>query len=165
MVYRVAVITISDKGARGEREDTSGQTVRELVEDQGWKVEVSRVVSDDLDTITEALIAVSTTGIDLVITTGGTGLGPRDNTPEATLSVIEREVPGLAEAMRFETFRISPRAILSRGVAGIRGKTLIVNLPGSPKAVRECLAVILPVVDHGLAILTSREQECAKDEE
>ncbi|MEW6573372.1 MAG: MogA/MoaB family molybdenum cofactor biosynthesis protein [Bacillota bacterium] len=162
-MYRVAVITMSDKGARGEREDTSGQTVRELVEAQGWKVENSRVVSDDLDTITEVLLEVAKSGVDLVLTTGGTGLGPRDNTPEATLSVIEREVPGIAEAMRFETFKISPRSILSRGVAGIRGKTLIVNLPGSPKAVRECMAVILPVIDHGLAVLTGRERECAKE--
>ncbi|HIE12810.1 MAG TPA: MogA/MoaB family molybdenum cofactor biosynthesis protein [Desulfotomaculum sp.] len=160
-MYRVAVITISDKAARGEREDTGGQTVRELVEEQGWEVRVARIVSDDLDTIAETLSAVTSAGIDLVITTGGTGLGPRDNTPEATLSVIEREVPGIAEAMRFETFRVSPRAILSRGVAGIRGKTLIINLPGSPKAVRECLTVVLPVVGHGLAVLTGRERECA----
>lgn len=162
-MYRVAVITLSDKGARGERDDTSGQTAREMVEAQGWKVGYSRVVSDDLDTVTEVLLEAAKSGIDLVLTTGGTGLGPRDNTPEATLSVIEREVPGIAEAMRFETFKISPRAILSRGVAGIRGKTLIVNLPGSPKAVRECLAVILPVVEHGLAVLTGREQECGKE--
>lgn len=162
-MYRVAVITMSDKGARGEREDTSGRTVRELVEAQGWKVEHFRVVSDDPDTITEVLLEVAKSGVDLVLTTGGTGLGPRDNTPEATLSVIEREVPGIAEAMRFETFKISPRSILSRGVAGIRGKTLIVNLPGSPKAVRECMAVILPVIDHGLAVLTGRERECAKE--
>lgn len=163
-MYRVAVVTLSDKGARGERDDLSGQTVKELIEAQGWRVEDTRIVSDDPEVITEALLALIKAGMDLILTTGGTGLGPRDNTPEATLAVIEREVPGLAEAMRLETFKISPRAILSRGVAGIRGKTLIVNLPGSPKAVRECLGVILPVLSHGLAVLTGRERECGKAE-
>jgi len=162
-LYRVAVVTVSDKGAHGEREDLSGQTVKELVEAQGWRVEDSRIVSDDPEAVTETLLVLVKAGIDLVLTTGGTGLGPRDNTPEATLAVIEREVPGLAEAMRLETFKVSPRAILSRGVAGIRGKTLIVNLPGSPRAVQECLTVILPVLGHGLAVLTGRERECGKE--
>uniref|UniRef100_A0A7C2I216 MogA/MoaB family molybdenum cofactor biosynthesis protein n=1 Tax=Ammonifex degensii TaxID=42838 RepID=A0A7C2I216_9THEO len=162
-MYRVAVVTVSDKGAHGEREDLSGQTVKELVEAQGWRVEDSRIVSDDPEAVTETLLVLVKAGIDLVLTTGGTGLGPRDNTPEATLAVIEREVPGLAEAMRLETFKVSPRAILSRGVAGIRGKTLIVNLPGSPRAVQECLTVILPVLGHGLAVLTGRERECGKE--
>uniref|UniRef100_A0A7C2E9M4 MogA/MoaB family molybdenum cofactor biosynthesis protein n=1 Tax=Ammonifex degensii TaxID=42838 RepID=A0A7C2E9M4_9THEO len=163
-MFRVAVLTVSDKGARGEREDLSGQAVKELVEGEGWRVDEIRLVSDDLAAIAAALLDFVAAGVDLVLTTGGTGLGPRDNTPEATLSVIEREVPGLAEVMRSETYKITPRAILSRAVAGIRGKTLIVNLPGSPQAVRECLGVVLPVLGHGLAVLTGREQECARKE-
>ncbi|MEW6173250.1 MAG: MogA/MoaB family molybdenum cofactor biosynthesis protein [Bacillota bacterium] len=161
-MYRVAVVTVSDKGARGEREDTSGQMIKDMLAAEGLKVEETRTVSDDPGEITNALLELTKAGMELILTTGGTGLGPRDNTPEATLAVIEREVPGLAEAMRLETRKFSARAILSRAVAGVRGKTLIVNLPGSQRGVRECLPVILPVLGHGLAILTGRAGECGK---
>lgn len=159
-MYRVAVVTVSDKGARGEREDLSGQAIKEMLEANNWQVEQSLIVNDDPGAISGVLLDLVGAGMELVLTTGGTGFGPRDNTPEATLSVIEREVPGFSEAMRMETMKISPRAILSRGVAGIRGRTLIINLPGSQKAVRECLAVILPVLEHGLATLTGKSSEC-----
>ncbi|ACX52058.1 molybdenum cofactor synthesis domain protein [Ammonifex degensii KC4] len=160
-MYRVAVLTVSDKGSRGEREDLSGKTIKEMVEAQGWQVVENRVVPDDLEEIKQALIELSSSA-DLILTTGGTGFSPRDNTPEATLAVIEKEVPGLAEGMRLLTALKTPRSLLSRGRAGIRGQTLIINLPGSPKGVRECLGVILPVLGHGLDILTGRTEECGE---
>lgn len=164
-MYRVAIVTVSDKGARGEREDLSGQAIKELLQADKWQVQETRIVSDDPEVISEILLKLVGAGMDLVLTTGGTGLGPRDNTPEATLAVIAREAPGFSEAMRMETMKTAPRAILSRGVSGVRGKTLIVNLPGSPKAVRECLSVILPVLDHGLATLTGKAGECGSVQE
>lgn len=162
-MFKVAVVTVSDRGVRGERSDESGRAVVELVVAQGWEVRDTRMVSDDLEVIIETLVELCGRKMDLVLTTGGTGFALRDNTPEATLAVIERQVPGLAEAMRAGTSEKAPRAILSRAVAGIRKQTLIVNLPGSPKAVRECLEVILPVLPHGLEILTGRAHECARE--
>jgi len=160
-VFNVAVLTLSDKGARGEREDLSAGVIREMMERQGWKVGYYRVIPDDFELIKETLVNLADRdGYDLVLTTGGTGLGPRDNTPEATLAVIHREVPGLAEAMRMESLKKTSRAMLSRAVAGVRGRTLIINLPGSPKGVRECLEVIMPALPHGLEILTGRGGEC-----
>lgn len=162
-MYRIAVITVSDKGARGERVDESGPAIREMVRSLGEVVDY-QVVPDDLDVLKETLINLSDREkVDLILTTGGTGLSPRDNTPEATLAVIEREVPGLAEAMRLESLKKTNRAMLSRAVAGVRHHTLIVNLPGSVKAVRECLGVILPVLPHGLEILTGRGGECGSE--
>ncbi|MBF7084045.1 MogA/MoaB family molybdenum cofactor biosynthesis protein [Desulfallas sp. Bu1-1] len=160
-MFKVAIVTMSDKGARGEREDRSAGVIRELVEQQGWVVADYRVIPDDFDIIKETLIDLVDHGRhDLVLTTGGTGLSPRDNTPEATLAVIQREVPGLGEAMRLESMKKTNRAMLSRAVAGIRNRTLIVNLPGSPRGARECLEVILPALPHGLEILTGRAGEC-----
>lgn len=163
-MYKLAIITVSDKGSRGERKDESGPAIREMVKDLGEIVEY-RIVPDDLDELKETMIDLcDMEKVDLILTTGGTGLSPRDNTPEATLSVIEKEVPGLAEAMRRESLKKTNRAMLSRAVAGVRRSTLIVNLPGSVKAVRECLGVILPVLPHGLEILTGRGGECGAKE-
>jgi len=162
-MYSVGILTMSDKGARGEREDKSAEVIRKIVCDAGWSLKVYQVIPDDLENIKETLIRYcDQEKLDLVLTTGGTGLGPRDNTPEATKAVTEREVPGLAEAMRMESLKKTPRAMLSRAVAGIRYRTLIINLPGSPKGVKECLEAIMPALPHGLEIMTGRGGECAR---
>ncbi|MBI2164820.1 MAG: MogA/MoaB family molybdenum cofactor biosynthesis protein [Chloroflexi bacterium] len=152
-MFTFAVLTVSDAASRGERVDLSGQAIREIMEVHGYRLSGQAVVPDEEGAITERLKGWATS-VDLILTTGGTGLAPRDVTPEATQKVIERPVPGLAEAMRLETARRTPTAILSRGIAGMRGRCLIVNLPGSPRAVRECLEVVLPVLDHALEILS-----------
>lgn len=154
MRIRVGILTISDRGARGEYEDRSGPVLQEMVREQlGAEVVRYTVIPDDLPIIRDTLIAWCDAGLDLILTTGGTGFAPRDVTPEATKAVIEREAPGLAEAMRAASLRVTPHAMLSRAVCGIRGRTLIVNLPGSPKAARENLEVILPALPHGLELL------------
>lgn len=148
---KVALLTVSDRAARGEREDQSGPVLRSMIEARGWDIARERVVPDELERIKQALIEwADGEQVDLVLTTGGTGLTARDRTPEATLAVCERTAPGLAEAMRAASLKITPHAMLSRAVAGIRGNTLIVNLPGSPKAARENLQVILPVLPHAV---------------
>lgn len=159
---KVGILTVSDKGARGEREDRSGPAVREMVEAAGGEVVRTGLVPDEPDRIREALVAWSDEGLDLVLTTGGTGFGPRDVTPEATRAVIEREAPGLAEAMRRAGAERTPTAILSRAVAGIRKSTLIVNLPGSERGARESLGAVLPALGHGVEILRGRAAECGK---
>ena len=161
-VYRVGVLTASDKGAAGAREDKSGPRIAALLPD-GFAVTNYRVLPDDKDRLIEELCYLcDRAGCDLVLTTGGTGFSPRDVTPEATLAVCERLAPGIAETIRAESLKITPRAMLSRGVSGIRGKTLIVNLPGSPKAVEESLAVFIDVIGHGLALLAGTDGECAR---
>ena len=155
MGWTAAVLTISDKGARGEREDTSGPALKEMLRRAGYEVVGGAVLPDERERIAGALREYARKGTALVLTTGGTGFSPRDITPEATLDVIEREAPGLAEAMRAESMRITPRGCLSRGVAGIAGRTLIVNLPGSERAAKENLAAILPALVHGLEMLMS----------
>lgn len=156
-VIRVGILTASTLGARGEREDTSGQAIRDAIARIGATVESYRVVTDDRSTIEQALREWSDERhLDLILTTGGTGLSPTDVTPDATRAVIDRDVPGLAEAMRLEGLKHTPRAMLSRAVAGVRGQTLIVNLPGSPKGVRESLDAILEVLPHALEILQRR---------
>ena len=154
MEYTAAVLTISDKGSQGLREDRSGPAIAEMLEKDGWTVTARAMVPDDYEAIRSQLIAWCDGGqACLVVTTGGTGFSKRDITPEATLSVVERAAPGIPEAMRAESMRITPRGMLSREAAGIRGDTLIVNLPGSEKAVRECLGAVLPWLKHGVEML------------
>jgi molybdenum cofactor synthesis domain-containing protein len=156
-VIRVGILTASTLGARGEREDTSGAAIRELIATIGGSVDAYRVVADDRETIAATLRGWSDVdGLDLILTTGGTGVSPTDVTPEATRDVIDRDVPGLAEAMRLEGLKYTSRAMLSRGMAGTRHRTLIVNLPGSPKGVRESLGAILDVLPHAVEILQHR---------
>lgn len=151
------VITSSDACSVGEREDESGATLVELLTELGAAIVAKEIVNDDLEPLADKLRAYADRpDVNLIMTTGGTGFGPRDNTPEATLRVIEREVPGLAEAMRMETLKHTPMAMISRGVCGIRSGALIVNLPGSPKAVRESFEVIRPVLSHAIALLEGK---------
>jgi molybdopterin adenylyltransferase len=159
---RVAVITVSDRCARGEAEDLSGPALVELAQQIGAEVVLSEVVPDDLEPLSSLLRDVADNhNVNLILTTGGTGFSPRDNTPEATRAVIEREAPGLAEAMRQQTLSRTPMAMISRGVCGIRRATLIVNLPGSPKGVRESFAVIQPVLGHAIALLEGNPHSAA----
>mgnify|MGYP001774041826 CR=1 FL=1 len=152
---RVGILTISDRAARGIYPDESGAILRErIVEQLGWTVAQYAVVPDEIEAIQRTLRAwCDGEGLDLILTTGGTGLGPRDLTPEATRPLLEREAPGIAEALRFYSLQHTPFAMLSRGVAGIRGRTLIINLPGSPRAVREAMEILGKVLPHALAIL------------
>jgi len=160
-MYRVGIITASDKGSRGEREDLSARVIREEVTKIGGEVLEYAIVPDEEEQIKNKLIEFTDNkGLDLILTTGGTGFSLRDVTPEATLAVIDRLAPGIPELMRAESFKITPRAVLSRAAAGIRKQTLIINLPGSPKAVRENLGWILPALPHGLDILKGTASEC-----
>ncbi len=160
--FRVAILTVSDKGSRGEREDLSGLAVEQEVLRMGWLVVARDVVPDEAGDVEMKLRSYcDELGADLVLTTGGTGLSPRDVTPEATLRVIDRKAPGFAEAMRAASQRVTPHAMLSRAVSGIRGSTLIINLPGSPRGAKENLEVILPALPHGLEKLRGDEGECA----
>jgi len=161
-MYRIAVLTISDKGAAGLRTDASGPLIEAKIRPVGAIVH-SAILPDEREQIAAALRALCDQQMaDLILTTGGTGFSPRDVTPEATMDVVERPVPGIPEAIRARSLQMTDRAMLSRATAGIRGRTLIINLPGSPKAVDECLDVVLPVLSHGLGILTNREGECAR---
>ena len=156
MAYSAAVITISDKGYRGEREDLSGPAVRAIAEENGFEVKYTGLVPDDMEMIKAELIkCADELHISLVLTTGGTGFSPRDITPEATLAVVERETRGIPEAMRAESMKITPRGCLSRSAAGIRGRTLIINLPGSVKAAKENLLAVIGAVQHGMDMLAS----------
>lgn len=160
--YKLGIITVSDKGARGDREDKSMQVIREKLLPFADVVDY-KIVPDEGEDIKKAIIhQVDELGVDLLLTTGGTGFSPRDITPDITLSLIDRIVPGIPEAMRAQSYNNTPMAMLSRAVAGIRKQTLIINLPGSPKAVSECIDVFLPVIGHGLEILTGKGGECAR---
>ena len=163
MRIKVSILTISDKGARGEREDTSGSTIQDLLKGLPSEVIHYEVIPDERDMIKEALIrCADSLHSDLILTTGGTGLSPRDLTPDATQEVIEKEVPGFSEAMRAEGLKNTPHAMISRAICGIRKQTLIINLPGSPKAVRECLKAILPAIPHALSKLKGDQEECGQ---
>ena len=156
MAYSAAVITVSDMGSRGERVDTAGPAVREIIEQAGMEVKYTNIVPDEKNIISAELIKCSDElGITLVVTVGGTGFSPRDITPEATLNVVERLTPGIPELMRAESMKITPKGCLSRSVAGIRKRTLIINLPGSLKASKENILAVIDPVQHGLEMLLS----------
>jgi len=165
-MIKVGILTISDKGSRGEREDLSGKVIEEIVKKINGEVKYYQIIPDEKDIIREELIkAVDKLHLDLILTTGGTGLAKRDVTPEATLAIIEKEVPGISEIIRSESFKKTNRAILSRGMAGIRKESLIINLPGSPKGVRESLEIILEALPHGIEILIGQATECGRNDE
>lgn len=160
---QAAIITMSDSRSQStEKADESGAVIKKILEANDYEVVHYELISDDLDGIKNSLIRVCDQNISLVLTTGGTGLSKRDNTPEATKAVIEKEVQGISEAMRYHSLQITPRAMLSRGVSGIRQNSLIINLPGSPKAVRENLEYIIPSLRHGLEILRGEASNCAR---
>jgi len=159
---KAGILTISDKGARHERVDASGPAVASLLSDIGAVVEKYEIIPDEIDIIKEKLEQYADAfHLDLVVTTGGTGVAPRDVTPDATRMVIERDIPGIAEAMRLESLKKTPHAVISRAMAGIRGKTLIINLPGSPKAAQENLAAILKAIPHAISKIQGDLSECA----
>ena len=161
-MYKAGILTVSDRSARGERPDGGGPLVKGILEDAGYMVTETAVVPDEQGRIEEVLIRwADELDMELIVTTGGTGFAPRDVTPEATIAVCQRMTPGIPEAMRYASLQITPRAMLSRAQAGIRGGTLIVNLPGSPKAARENLEAVLPTLAHGLEMLSGRPADCA----
>ena len=166
MAYTAAVITVSDKGARGEREDKSGPALCALALEHGYDVVCTSIIPDEIDQIkAELLRCCDELGVRLVLTTGGTGFSPRDVTPEATAAVVERATPGIPELMRAESMKITPRGCLSRSAAGIRGRSLIINLPGSPKAAKENLLAVIEPIKHGLDMLASEgSADCAAPE-
>ncbi len=161
-MIRVGVITASDKGSRGEREDLSGPTLSQLVQEIGGEVVEYVILPDEQTLLADKMRQwADELGLDLILTTGGTGFSMRDVMPEATLSVADRLVPGIAEVMRMESLKVTSKAMLSRAVAVLRKQTLIINMPGSPKAVRECFAAIAPAIPHGIQILKGEASECA----
>ena len=165
-MIKVGILTISDKGSRGEREDLSGKTIKGIIAKIGGVVEYYKIIPDEKEMIKEELIkTVDKLHLDLILTTGGTGLAKRDVTPDATLEVIEKEVSGISEIIRSESFKKTNRAILSRAVTGIRKESLIINLPGSPKGVRESLEIILEALPHGIEILKGQATECGRNDE
>jgi molybdopterin adenylyltransferase len=162
MGFRAIIITVSDRGASGQREDTSGPEIARMVEAAGMEIIGRRVIPDEREMIRRMLLEWCDGGnADLILTTGGTGVSPRDVTPDATREVIDREIPGMAEAMRRQSAAVTPHAMISRALAGIRGRTLIINLPGSPKGARENLSVLLPALTHAIEKIKGDDSECA----
>ena len=162
-MIRTAIITSSDSGYRGEREDLSGKTIREIVEAHDFQVTDMVLLPDERQMLSDKMKEIADSGqADLILTTGGTGFSPRDCMPEATRDILEREVPGIPEAMRAYSIQFTKRAMLSRAAAGIRKSTLIINLPGSPRAVAECLEYIITELEHGVEILAGRASNCAR---
>lgn len=161
--FRAGIITASDKGSAGEREDLSGPAIREMIEANGYEVISLKVLPDEEERLYEEMVRLADEeNVDVIFTTGGTGLSPRDHTPEATLRAATKNVPGIAEAIRAYSLSITPRAMLSRAVSVMRNRTLIINLPGSPKAVKESLEYILPTLAHGIEIMKGEAGECAR---
>ena len=161
--FRAGIITASDKGSAGEREDLSGPAIREMIEANGYEVISLKVLPDEEERLYEEMVRLADEeNVDVIFTTGGTGLSPRDHTPEATLRAATKNVPGIAEAIRSYSLSITPRAMLSRAVSVMRNQTLIINLPGSPKAVKESLEYILPTLAHGIEIMKGKAGECAR---
>ena len=159
-MFNAGILTISDKGSRGQRHDESSQVIRESLSRVDSHVARYEIIPDEVDVIRQRLAEWADAGdVDIIITTGGTGLSQRDVTPEATLAIVDKAVPGFPEAMRAKTFNATPTAILSRAAAGVRGKCLIINLPGSPRAVRECLEVVLPAIPHAIEIIKGEVTE------
>lgn len=164
-MINVGIITASDKGSKGEREDRSGEVIKEIVAAKGWQIIDYVILPDERDQLADQMRRwCDEEAVDLILTTGGTGFSKRDCTPEATMDVVEKLVPGIPEAMRYYSLQITPRAMLSRSMAGIRKNTLIINLPGSPKAVRENLEAIMGSLAHGIGILQGTSNECAMPE-
>lgn len=162
-MYHAAVLTVSDRSFRGERPDAGGPLVAELLKNGGYEVTITAIVPDEQAQIEEKLRQIADSGeVQLLVTTGGTGFAPRDVTPEATLAVCDRLTPGIPEAMRYASMQVTSRAMLSRAQAGIRKGTLIINLPGSPKAAKENLEAVLPAIGHGLEMLSGRPADCAR---
>ena len=162
-MYRVAIITSSDSGFAGEREDKSGPVIAEIVKNSGYEVSFMKVLPDDREILSNEMKRIADEEVaDIILTTGGTGFSPRDVMPEATMDIVERVVPGIPEAMRAYSLQFTKRAMLSRAAAGIRKGTLIVNMPGSPKAVTECLEYIISELDHALGILKGTAKNCAR---
>ncbi|EDU36876.1 molybdenum cofactor biosynthesis protein [Clostridium sporogenes] len=162
-MIKTAIVTISDKGSKGERKDETGKVLQDILEKEGYKVEEYKIIPDEINIISEELIKLcDEKKVNLIITNGGTGFSKRDVTPEATEKVIEKHVPGFGEAMRASSLYITPKAILSRGIAGIRKDSLIINLPGSPKAAVENLQAVLGAIPHGIEILLGEASECAR---
>jgi molybdopterin adenylyltransferase len=156
------IITVSDKGSQGKREDKSGPAIAEMLAGAAIQVTKTLIVPDEMDQISQAIITFADVDhLDLILTTGGTGVSPRDLTPDATLQVIDKAIPGMAEAMRYASMKITPHAMISRAVAGIRGHSLIINLPGSPKGAKENLTVVLPALQHAIEKIKGDDRDCA----
>lgn len=162
-MINTAILTISDKGARGERVDGTGPAIKNVLEGSGYNISYYKIVPDEMQDIEKELTYMcDELKVDLILTNGGTGFSARDITPEATRNIIEKYVPGIGEAMRMKSLEITPKAMLSRGISGIRGQTLIINLPGSPKGAVENLQFVLPAIPHGISILKGEASECAR---
>lgn len=161
-MFRAGIITVSDKGAVGQREDLSGPAIAEMLAGAAFSIAKTVIVPDEIRQIADAIIELADRErLDLILTTGGTGVSPRDVTPEATLRVLDKEIPGMAEAMRYSAMMVTPHAMLSRAVAGVRGSSLIINLPGSPKGATENLAAVLPALSHAIGKIQGDQSDCA----
>jgi molybdenum cofactor synthesis domain-containing protein len=161
-MFQAGIITVSDKGSQGKREDLSGPAIAEMLAGAAISIKQTLIIPDEVDQISEAIVKFADIEkLDLILTTGGTGVSPRDLTPDATLKVLDKEIPGMAEAMRIASMKITPHAMISRAVAGIRGRSLIVNLPGSPKGATENLAAVLPALKHAIEKIKGDPRDCA----